>query len=215
MENSLHIEQPVPLARPRGAHRFEVFSLKLNRRLTFYQRSALEQWVLIEADPAVITFCERPGFVQSDGQQYLADFWVRYVDRQELVLLSDSVVDAAAKTDAKLDATALTVRSVKPADLVASRTWIENWQRMLPCIVATRGLTLPSLVNAIERFVARPRQLLAIEREFSTGDPILVRAAVFGLLHSGRVCAQGLRTDGLSLLTEFVAAEKSHEPPKT
>ncbi|MGF6413593.1 hypothetical protein [Paraburkholderia sp. MM5482-R1] len=48
---------------------------------------------------------------------------------------------------------------------------MENWQCMLSCIVANRGLVLPSLVNAIERFVTGPWQLVAIEREFSIGDP--------------------------------------------
>jgi hypothetical protein len=82
MENSIRIERPVVLVRPRGAHRLEVFSPKLNRRLTFYRRSALEQWVLIEADPAISAFCERPGFIQFGGQRYLAEFWrVTLIDR--------------------------------------------------------------------------------------------------------------------------------------
>ena len=51
MENPLHIAEPVALARPRGAHRFEAFSPKLTRRMTFYRRALLEQWVLLEADP--------------------------------------------------------------------------------------------------------------------------------------------------------------------
>ncbi|WP_313066135.1 hypothetical protein [Paraburkholderia sp. LEh10] len=81
MEHSLHIWQPVALARPRGAHRLEAFSLKLDRRLTFYRRAALEQWVLLEADPRTNHFCERPGFIQFGERRYLAEFWVRYLDR--------------------------------------------------------------------------------------------------------------------------------------
>lgn len=64
MEDSLHIAEPVALVRPRGAHRFEAFSPKLKRRLTFYRRCAFDQWVLIESDPAIGHFCERPGFIQ-------------------------------------------------------------------------------------------------------------------------------------------------------
>jgi hypothetical protein len=207
MENSDGMKQPVAFARPRGAHRLEVFSPKLDRRLTFHRRSALEQWILLEADPAVGAFCERPGFIQYGGQRYLAEFWVRYVDREELVLLGDSIVDMDARPAIHLAQAELTVRSVLPAELAASRMWIDNWQRMLPYIVANRGLVSDALSHAIERFLRDPQRLLAIEREFSTGDPILVRAAVFGLLYSGRVCAQSLRTDALSLLTEFVAAE--------
>lgn len=78
---------------------------------------------------------------------------------------------------------------------------------MLPYLVANRGLFAPTLPGAIERFLKEPQRLLAIEREFSTGDPVLVRSALFGLLHVGRVNAQELRTQPLSLLTMFVAQE--------
>jgi hypothetical protein len=43
-----------------------------------------------EADPTVTAFRERPGFIQSEGSRYLRDFWVRYFDRQELIILFDS-----------------------------------------------------------------------------------------------------------------------------
>jgi hypothetical protein len=208
MENSLHIREPVVLVRPSGAHRFEAFSPKLARRLTLYRRALLEQWLLLEADSAVTTFCERPGYVHVEGQQCLADFWVRYVDRQELVVLDYSHVDEKMpESHRALDGAALPIRSVSPADLAAARVWIDNWQRMLPCIVANRGLVSPSLPRAIARFLTHPQKLLAIEREFSTGDPVLVRTAVFGLLHAGRISAPDLHTQALSLLTSFVATE--------
>jgi hypothetical protein len=70
----------------------------------------------------------------------------------------------------------LNVRMVDAAEQAASRMWIDNWQRMLPSIVATRGFVSVSLLDAVERFVASPKPLLAIEREFSKGDPVLVRA---------------------------------------
>jgi hypothetical protein len=156
MENSLHITKPIAVARPRGAHRFEVFSPKLKRRLTFYRRCVLDQWVLIEADPTITTFCERPGFVLIDGRRHLADFWVRETDREALLLLSDSVVGEDAKPDVNLDATSFSIRSVQQAELAAARVWIDNWQRMLPSIVATRGLLPMSLLDAIEHDLQRP-----------------------------------------------------------
>lgn len=208
MENSLLIAEPVALARPRGAHRFEAFSPKLARRVTFYRRPLLEQWLLLEADSTVITFCERPGYVQIDGHQRLADFWVRYVDRDELVLLDDSLIgDDTTKAGHDLEGQALSIRRVASAELAATRTWIDNWHRMLPYLVANRGLVPLTLPRAIARFVEQPQRLLTIEREFSTGDPVLVRAALFGLLHGGRVNAPELWTQPLSLLTSFVAAE--------
>ena len=206
MENSLHIAGPIALARPRGAHRFEAFSPKLIRRMTFYRRALLEQWVLLEADPQVITFCERPGYVQINGHDRLADFWVRYVDRDELVILDDNPGGGdTTQSDRNLDVHTSSIRRVVPAELAAARVWIENWQRMLPCLVANRDLVPPTLPQAIARFVNQPQRLLAIEREFSTGDPVLVRTAVFALLHDGRVSAPELQTQPLSLLTSFAA----------
>ncbi len=52
---------------------------------------------------------------------------------------------------------------------------------MLPTIVVTRGLVPTSLLNAVEAFLAGPQPLLAVERGFSGGDPILARAATFRL----------------------------------
>ena len=70
---------------------------------------------------------------------------------------------------------AIDVRIISPADLAASRTWIDNWKRMMPCLVVTRGLLGESLLDAVEHFVASPKALSVIEREFSGGDPILAR----------------------------------------
>lgn len=214
MEDSLHIAEPVALVRPRGAHRFEAFSPKLKRRLTFYRRCTFDQWVLIESDPAIGHFCERPGFIQFRERRHLADFLVSYSDRQELILLPDPVIDEEAKEGLELNADAVNVRLVDAAEHAASRVWIENWLRMLPSIVATQGLVSVSLLDAVERFVASPKPLSAIEREFSKGDPVLVRAAIFNLLHTGRVHAEELRTDALSWMTKFAVRESDDASPK-
>lgn len=66
--------EPLTLPRPRGAHRYDVFSPKLGRRMTLCRRSAFEAWPMLEADPAANTFFERPGFMAVDGQHRVADF---------------------------------------------------------------------------------------------------------------------------------------------
>jgi hypothetical protein len=134
-------------------------------------------WVLLETDPAVVAFCERPGYIQMEGRLRLADFLVRYVGHDEFAVLTGCANDSGAceamSFRRSIDGNALTIRRVAPAELAAARVWIENWQRMLPYVVANRGLILPTLSEAIVRFVAVPQRLLAIEREFSTGDPRL------------------------------------------
>ncbi|WP_175948363.1 hypothetical protein [Burkholderia pyrrocinia] len=208
MDDSRHAMRPVATPRPRGAPRLDAFSLKLDRRLTLFQRGAPELWLLIETDPAVQSFCERPGYVQLNGQRYLADFWVRYADREEVAILSDSLADMplrAARPEDELDG--VPIRSVTSTDLASARAWIDNWRHMLPCLVAAHGLVSSPLLLAVETFVTMPHTLLEIEREFSVGDPALVRAAIFALLYAGHVDAVDLRTEPLSLLTRFVATE--------
>ncbi|MFL9860900.1 hypothetical protein PQR72_35050 [Paraburkholderia madseniana] len=208
MANTLQVTGPVALCRPRGAHRFEAFSPKLARRVMFYRRALLEQWLLLEANPKVITFCERPGYLLINEDRHLADFWVRYVDREELVVLSELIsrsnVDASG---AELAACTAEVRFVASAELAAARAWTDNWQRILPYLVANRGLVPAPLSPAIMQFVDEPRRLLDIEREFLTSDPVIVRTALFSLLHSGLVSASTLQTQPLSLLTSFTALE--------
>jgi hypothetical protein len=125
-----------------------------------------------------------------------------------LVLLNDSRVDNEITDGAReLDGNALTIRRVAPAELVAAQVWIDNWRCMLPCLVANRRLVLPSLSRPIARFLEKPKRLADVEREFPTSDPVLGRAALFSLLHQGRVSAPALHTKPLSLLTSFVATE--------
>ncbi|AJW93684.1 hypothetical protein QHI69_38110 (plasmid) [Burkholderia gladioli pv. gladioli] len=209
MDDSRHAMRPVTTPRPRGSPRLDAFSLKLDRRLTLFQRGAPELWLLIETDPAVRTFCERPGYVQVGEARRLVDFWVEYDSRQEFVLLSDSFPDTPYASPQGREPGAVPIRSVRSTDLAAAHVWIDNWRHMLPCLVATRGLVPSSLQRAVETFVTIAHTLLEIEREFALGDPALVRAAVFGLLHAGRISAIDLRTEPLSLLTRFTATGAS------
>src|SRR6266481_6393748 len=55
--------------------RIEVFSPKLRRRLTLFSRDAQDAWILLEADPRVQRFCERPAYMGGNAGRML-DFWV-------------------------------------------------------------------------------------------------------------------------------------------
>jgi hypothetical protein len=98
-------------------------------------------------------------------------------------------------SDVNSKVVAPSVQSVRATELAASRVCIDNWLCMLPSTVATPDSVSPPPLCAIELFVVSQQPLLAIDREFSTRDTILLRAAVFGLLHVGRVHALDLETD--------------------
>lgn len=111
----------------------------------------------------------------------------------------------AARPEYELDGAP--IRSVTSTDLAAARIWVDNWRHMLPRLIAARGWVSSLLLRAVETFVTMPHTLLEIEREFSVGDPALVRAAIFASLYAGHMDAVDLRTELLSLLMRFVATE--------
>src|SRR5437868_3617593 len=81
---------PVKVARPPYLHRYELFSPKINRRLTLFSWNAVLQWILIESDAAIEGFCERPGLAPVRGDWLLVDFWVLRNGQSEFLLLQDA-----------------------------------------------------------------------------------------------------------------------------
>jgi hypothetical protein len=188
-------------ARPRGGRVIESYSPKLGRRLQCFGENVYHQWICLEADPLVETFCERPTYLNSGDGKRPFDFWVRYEGREVLIVLdpdAENQVSTVTINDAEL-----TVRSVLPVELAAARVWIGNWERMLPLIISCRHEISSSLRNSIRKFITEPMPLSRIEQEFVTGDPTLIRAAVFDLLHHGQLHAPQLQTDPLSYLIFF------------
>src|SRR3954451_13867199 len=73
--------------RPRGARLLEAHSPKVGRRVRLFDRLAFSQWIRLETDPAVLTFCERPSRVASQPDSCLIDFWIQRADGQSMLLL--------------------------------------------------------------------------------------------------------------------------------
>ena len=102
---------------------------------------------------------------------------------------------------------AIDVRIISPADLAASRTWIDNWKRMMPCLVVTRGLLGESLLDAVEHFVASSKHCLSLSVSFLAAIRFS-RAEVFGVLYEGRIAARELRVNALSPASLLVSEER-------
>ena len=63
MAESVSYTRAVLFSRPAGRRRIEVFSPKMARRLNLSGYDAYRTWLMIEANPRIITFCERPTYV--------------------------------------------------------------------------------------------------------------------------------------------------------
>jgi hypothetical protein len=199
MTNSARFQSAISIIRPRGARVIESYSPKLGRRLQCFGEEAFRQWLSLEADPSIEIFCERPARLTLGDDKRVADFWTRQRDHETFLIIDEK----SQPTTVTIHDTELPVRTIHPVELAAARVWTDNWERMLPAIISCRLLISPSLLQSISQFVCEPMQLSRIEREFGTGDLALVRAAVFTLLHRGRLQAPQLHTEPLSFLTCF------------
>src|SRR5450631_2171444 len=134
MDISARFHSPLSRSRPRGSRLIEAFSPKLGRRLQCFSDQAFNQWICLEADPSILTFCERPIVLGDDAGNRLVDYWIRRVDGESFVVIDDAFSSPAltVKNDE------IPVRTVSSADIAASRVWIGNWERMLPAITACR-----------------------------------------------------------------------------
>ena len=184
---------PIETIRPRGARLIEGYSAKLQRRVRLFDHTSFAQWIRLEADPAVLAFCERPVRIGPQRDARLVDFWVHSVGGEAMLLLESQPSEG---TPSQLDD--ITVRTVGAAELAATRVWVTNWSWMLPIINTTRTLIPTTLLRAVLDQVCGPVALGRLEHDLSLGDPSLVRGAIFEQLRRGRIRAPSLHTQQIN-----------------
>lgn len=183
-------QQPVQSIRPNKSHRFDAYSPKLGRPITLFSYPQLNQWLLLEAFPAVKSFCERPDTLElQGGKQILIDYWIQR-NRSEafVVILCD---DEPAPNLSKRPQTRLTF--VRPKTLARWGTLANNWQSLLPYIVAQRNWCCDADMAKVVSLVEMPMTLKEIENQLTHLDSSTVRGYVFSALAKGLLRAPSLK----------------------
>lgn len=196
-ELSTGFSTAITMPRPRGARLIEGFSLKLQRRIQFFDHATFGVWIDLEADPSVLSLCERPARLGQTKTDPVLDFWVRRVGSDEFLLLTTGEPQARLPAHFK----EIPLREIKPVDRAASSVWTSNWRRMLPVIAVARAEISKAQMKVVSRCVQRPISLAALERQLTNGDPVIARATIFDMLRTSQLVAPSLRTQPLSLFT--------------
>lgn len=197
-------DHPIDIPRPPGASRFEAWSPKLRRRVSLYSAGAFDQWLLLEADPGVVAFCERPYRAVLDGGRRLVDFWVRGESGDFALLLVGGPEDRAGLAAEAADSPGPELRRVAPIDLMAKAQLVANWRMILPYLTANGRFVTPALLLEVARALAEPRPLAELEQRLGASyEPMLVRTGVFELLRCGRAVAPSLAEAPLGPRTVF------------
>lgn len=175
----------------------EARSPKLGRLIQHYDQASFQQWIRLEADPSVSTFCERSARIGPDPTSPLISYWVSRKQAQEFVML----VSGQRQADLPNEHDGRLLRVVTSPELAAASMWINNWQRLLPVVNCSVNLVTPALKQSVLALCNASITLLAVERELAKAQPMLVRTAVFDLLRTGGLAAPSLHTQKLSLHT--------------
>jgi hypothetical protein len=192
-------EKPIEISRRPWQRRIEVYSPKLKRRVTLFSWAAHDAWLLLEADPAVKVFCERPAYLEG-GAGRLIDFWVSRGRNVRFWILSPPKPEKLAIPKS---AHGVSVQVMRRADLMAFDRRIENWSQILPYRVSFARYPDVRLQKDIFDRLEKPHRLERLEAAFHPLDVASVRAALFELLATGKIIAPELDSKALGLTTIF------------
>lgn len=203
----------VNAGRPFGTHRFDVFGPKVARPLTLHGWNALHLWLRLEADPRVITYCERPMHIPDARPMRLVDFWVREQAGERLLVVLRPAEAAADAQGARLfpafdtwsRVQSMALRTLRPGELDDPELLRRNRLTMLRHVAAGMpvgsDVFAPDVLEACRNSVT----LAELEQRFAPLDPSVLRAAAFRLVLGGALQCPTLATQPLGLNSTLVA----------
>ena len=195
MATTTRFLEAVDNSRPYKSHRYDVFGLKIGRGMTLFGRTALDVWVLLESQPSVISYCERPLVVPDTRPKRVIDFWVRFQDREKLwIVLRSRELDSNSNPSDTMPAFTtwaaskkLIVRFIDPVDSVARITYLDNWGRILRELSSSGRFVTPAMRQRVRECIDTERPMGALNGLLPDVDPVLLRTAAFSLVHSGQI----------------------------
>jgi hypothetical protein len=211
VKNPISFSRPLKIDRPFGTHRFDMFSTKINRRLTLYGRRSLEAWVKLEYDKNVTTFCEYPITLENTSPPRHVDFWVK--DSNESVFwmllrpaeqrdldgggtLFLAFEQWAADRGAK-------VRLLTQENLNVPPLLLQNYELALHYVQPNISLVPEDMRGDVRERYNNSFSLGALERELAPADPILIRTMVFAGLVAGELECDTLAIERLGIQSVF------------
>lgn len=191
--------------RPFGSHRFDVYSPKLSRQLVLFGLSTVDLWTTLEADPAVITFCERPIMLPDTRPQRAVDFWAKSQHAEEFLVLrrspaagTDTTPVPSADTEGEQHAIdGIPVRYVASSHFDQSRTKLTNWGWIIRDLAAFSRFVPESLCREVAASIGCGKSIAQLQAELHEFDSSTVKLAIYVLLHRGQAVCEQLATQAL------------------
>ncbi|MCT4618771.1 MAG: TnsA endonuclease N-terminal domain-containing protein [Marinisporobacter sp.] len=131
-----------------GSNYWEVYSNKIKRRVRLFSNLEYENWILLETNPKVKTFCEQPlriqGWFEGKIFESIFDMWVCYYDDYEEFLevkYSHELDISSAKSERSIRQTTIqgqwckknnkNYRVITEKEIRNNRTYLNNLKQIL------------------------------------------------------------------------------------
>lgn len=196
---------PLPMRRLPKQTLHHVWAPKLARPVVLNGFRQLQLWTLLEANPGVARYVERPceGDVAPEG--LAVDFWALRHGRATWLMVEGAAHEPATT---RLPAQSPSLVLVSAEELDRHRVWIQNWQSLLPYLSCAASIDLSGLRTQVVAFFAREASLEDAERHLAAADPVLVRAAAIDGLHRGELYSADL------LVSPWTASLRIRQRPR-
>jgi hypothetical protein len=143
---------PLAFVRRPHQHRYQAWAPKLSRCIVLASWSAVQLWVMLEAQPRVKSYCVRPAVAVIDGQERLIDFWVQLDNQEQWFVIQaegEPILDLEVGGTQAPSVEGGCVQFVSPQSFEEHAVWIENWLSILPYLASTSRLVEPALVAQV------------------------------------------------------------------
>ena len=141
----LRLEDWASVGQRKRGNYWEGYSPKMRRSVQTYSSLEYAHWILVEADPRIVSFCEQPmamrGFVDGRMRRSVPDMWLRYADGGEEIreikptaLLKDSGSRTACQLAVQrfwCEWEGIPHRIFTDEDLSGKAIFIGNWKAVL------------------------------------------------------------------------------------
>lgn len=191
-------DQPSKALRPPKSHRFDVFGLKIRRPVVLYNRPPLDTWVDLESDPSVVWYCERPLLIEEAGVRRVVDFYAVRANREELHICrteaeardKQTLLDRCPGFANWCTHNELSVNYQDPMSSPQLSVARANWGQVIRELSAFRRYASTELVSAVRSELAQSLSLSQLRILFPKADPVILKIALFQLLHQGAAVAE-------------------------
>lgn len=185
---------PTPIKRNDSfkSNYWEGYSPTLKRDVCFLGQINYEYWLLLELNPEVITFCERPitlkGIVNNKSKKMIPNFWVEYKDGTEsFVVISEKDNQTHEILYNWCQSNNYKYEKITNEDIRKHKIIINNAQRLLPYLNQSRSLDI-DMHLVTKKILLERKSINSIIHELERSiTPQRIKEAIYRLIFEKKV----------------------------